>query len=288
MKRKIAILFVPLLLSILLGAPLARAGDEVEDQLKSGYLDKTLTLRHFYKGNHLHFQSDGTLIGFAPVGPWTVDGQVSVKSIKVHGRAVQIRGRRVCLVFDAKGKPPRDVLTSLAESNIKDRDKLAEPYRANNVEIEIEFASEKPSLDQVLSAMNAVFLKPGESMRDFVPDFWQDYFDQVEGQAKSVRHSSDPVYTVKRGKISAPHVTHMPEFVFSDEARKAKYQGTVILSLVVDESGSARDIEIVNPLGLGLDENAAEGAREYKFEPAKQDGKPVSVKVAIEVDFHLY
>ncbi|HKH99826.1 MAG TPA: energy transducer TonB [Candidatus Sulfotelmatobacter sp.] len=288
MKRRTAVLFALLLLSILLGAPLARAGDDVEDQLKSDYADKVLTLRHFYKGNHLHFQSDGALVGFAEVGPWTLDGQVSVKRIRVHDRTVQIRGRRVCLVFDAKGKPPRDVLTSLAESNAKDRDKLAEPFRANDVEIEIEFASERPDLDQVLSAMNAVFLKSGESMRDFVPDFWQDYFDQVEGQPKTVRHSSDPVYTFKRGEVSAPRVTHQPNPEFSEEARRAKYQGTTVLSLVVDESGSTRDIEVVNPLGLGLDEKAVGAVSTWKFEPGKKDGKPVPVRIAVETDFHLY
>jgi len=288
MKPRNAVLFAPLLLSILLAAPLARAGDNVEDQLKADYADKVLTLRHFYTGNRLHFRSDGELTGFAPIGPWTLDGQISVKSIKVHGRAVQIRGRRVCLVFDLKDKPARDVLVFLAESKAKDRDKLEAPFRANEVEIEIEFASEKPDLDQVIAAMNAIFLKSGESMRDFVPDFWQDYLDQAEGQPKRVRHSSDPVYAVKRGEISPPRVTYQPNPEFSEDARRAKYQGTTVLSLVIDESGSARDIEIVNPLGLGLDEKAVEAVSTWKFEPGKKDGKPVSVRVAVETDFHLY
>jgi TonB family protein len=285
--KKCAVLLVPML-TMLLGAQLAWAGDDVEEQLKSEYRDKVLTLRHFYEGNHLQFQPDGSLIGSASVGPWTVDGQIAVKTIKLHGRTLQIKGRRVCLVFDAKEKPARDVLESLRESKRKDHEKIEQIFRdRKDVEIEIEFPSEKPHTQDIAPAMNAVFLAPAESLRDIVPDFWRDYFDQNMGQPP-VQRSADPVYVVKRGEVSPPRTMHNPDPEFSDEARIAKYQGTMILSIVVDPSGAVRDLGIVTPLGLGLDEQAVAAVRSWRFEPGMKDGSPVAVKVAVEVDFRLY
>jgi TonB family protein len=66
-----------------------------------------------------------------------------------------------------------------------------------------------------------------------------------------------------------------------------KFQGVATLSLVVDASGKPTDIQIQSPLGLGLDEKAVEAVSKWKFEPAKKDGKPVPVAIAVEVDFHL-
>jgi TonB family protein len=286
--QRFTTLFALWMFSILIAAPSACASSDVEDQLKSDYLDKVLTLRHFYKGDLLRFQFDGAVVGVAEVGPWTVDGQIFVKSIEVRGRALDIQGRRVCLVFDNKAKPYRDVLESLAESSAKDKDKLAEPYQKKIVEIQIGLASEHPDLKEIVSAMNAVFLEPGESIREVVPDFWRDYFDQLDGQPRSVRHSTEPVYVVKPGEISPPRQTYAPSPEFSEDAPRAKYQGSLTLSLVVDASGATRDIEIASPLGLGLDEKAVASVSTWKFEPAKKDGEPVAVKIEVEVDFHLY
>jgi TonB family protein len=88
--------------------------------------------------------------------------------------------------------------------------------------------------------------------------------------------------------VSAPHAVYDPEPEYSEEARKAKYQGDVVLSVIVDPSGHTRDIHIVRSLGLGLDEKAVEAVRRWRFDPAIKDGQPVAVLVNIEVKFHLY
>jgi len=61
-----------------------------------------------------------------------------------------------------------------------------------------------------------------------------------------------------------------------------------MLSLVVTPEGNTTDIKVTTSLGSGLDEKAIEAVRQWKFEPATKDGKPVAVKVAVEVSFHLY
>ncbi len=90
------------------------------------------------------------------------------------------------------------------------------------------------------------------------------------------------------GGVSPPRVVYQPEIEFSEEARKAKYQGTCVLALVVDSSGRPVNIRISQSLGMGLDEKAIEAAKKYRFEPGMKDGHPVAVEIALEVDFRLY
>jgi periplasmic protein TonB len=90
------------------------------------------------------------------------------------------------------------------------------------------------------------------------------------------------------GGVSAPKELYAPEPEYSEEARKAKYQGTCVLYLIVGPDGKPRDIRVARSLGLGLDEKAIEAVRQWKFEPAMKDGKPVAVAINVEVDFRLY
>jgi periplasmic protein TonB len=91
------------------------------------------------------------------------------------------------------------------------------------------------------------------------------------------------------GRVSAPIPLFQPEAEFSDEARRAKYQGVCLVGLIVDAQGNPQNVHIVRPLGMGLDEKAMEAVRKYKFKPAMRDGKtPVAVPVNVEVNFRLY
>jgi periplasmic protein TonB len=89
------------------------------------------------------------------------------------------------------------------------------------------------------------------------------------------------------GGVSPPSILYKVEPEYSEEARKAKFQGTVLLFVVVDEKGNPRDIKILRPLGLGLDQKAVEAVEKWKFSPGKKDGKPVPVQAQIEVNFRL-
>ena len=89
------------------------------------------------------------------------------------------------------------------------------------------------------------------------------------------------------GGVSNPVALYMPEPEYSEEARKAKYQGTVVLEVVVDASGHPRNLKVVRSLGLGLDEKAIEAVEKWKFRPGYKDGKPVTVAATVEVNFRL-
>ena len=95
------------------------------------------------------------------------------------------------------------------------------------------------------------------------------------------------IYSVGGG-VSAPRIVFQPDPEYSDEARKAKYQGVVVLWCVVGADGRVRDIRVQRSLGMGLDQKAVEAVRNWKFEPARKDGTPVPVQVSVEVNFRLY
>jgi len=88
--------------------------------------------------------------------------------------------------------------------------------------------------------------------------------------------------------VSAPRAIYSPDPEYSDEARRVKFQGNVVLSLVVDPMGHVRDIHVARSLGMGLDEKAIDAVKKWKFEPGMKDGYPVSVQVNVEVNFRLY
>jgi len=89
------------------------------------------------------------------------------------------------------------------------------------------------------------------------------------------------------GGVSAPQLLHKVEPEYSEEARKAKYQGTVLLYIEVSPDGRATNIKVARSLGLGLDEKAIEAVKQWKFKPGQKNGTPVTVAATIEVNFRL-
>jgi len=89
------------------------------------------------------------------------------------------------------------------------------------------------------------------------------------------------------GGVTAPVVLFKPEPEYSEDARKAKYQGTVLLYIQVDTGGKAINVKVLKSLGLGLDEKAMEAVKKWRFKPGTKDGKPVVVEASVEVNFRL-
>src|SRR3984957_5510579 len=96
----------------------------------------------------------------------------------------------------------------------------------------------------------------------------------------------DGVYRAGNG-VSQPTLISKVEPEYSEEARKAKHQGVVVLQIVVDTKGNAVNPKVMKSLGLGLDEKAIEAVKQWKFTPGFKDGKPVAVAATVEVNFRL-
>jgi len=94
------------------------------------------------------------------------------------------------------------------------------------------------------------------------------------------------VFTAGNG-TTAPTVLTRVDPEYSEEARKAKYGGAVVLSIVVDTDGRARNIRVVRSVGMGLDEKAVEAVGQWRFRPGTNKGVPVKVRAQVEVTFRL-
>ncbi len=89
------------------------------------------------------------------------------------------------------------------------------------------------------------------------------------------------------GGVTNPVPVYRPEAQYPEEARKAGCQGSVLLSLVVDETGKPANINVIVPLAMGLDEAAVEAVSQWRFIPGRKDGKAVPVLVKVQVTFRL-
>ena len=90
------------------------------------------------------------------------------------------------------------------------------------------------------------------------------------------------------GGVSQPIPIYQPEPEFSEEARKAKFQGVVTVSVIVDAQGKPQNVHVSRGVGMGLDEKAIEAVQQYRFKPAKKNGKPVAVYLNVEVNFEIF
>jgi len=97
------------------------------------------------------------------------------------------------------------------------------------------------------------------------------------------------IFSAGTGGYGVPVCVYCPNAQFSDEAVKAKYQGTVTLTIVILADGRTSDIHVAKGLGLGLDENAITAVRTWRFKPALgPNGKPAPVRMSVEMQFRLY
>jgi TonB family protein len=102
-----------------------------------------------------------------------------------------------------------------------------------------------------------------------------------------LRNPSGIVYAVG-GDVSAPVVLFGVDPGYSEEARKKHLNGTVVLSIVVDIDGRARDIHLLANPGMGLDQKAIEAVQKWSFKPGMKDGQPVNVRANIDFNFRLF
>lgn len=297
-----------LLLSLFLGLATFAVADDLDRQLHDTYADKTLVLRGFYSGEHLRYNSSGSLVSRNSSGDWTSDGFVLITDIGVKGHTLRIKARRMSALSLNKTFSLRAAENEVVRPG---------ESRAIVVEIEADLGTPHPSADHVDAAVAKIFLSAKDDFASQVPDYWRPcvpaglagkdencHFapeilgipgvgvpghDPSEIAAASAEQTSPAGqrFRVPKG-VSPPRVTLHNEPEFSDLARRMKYQGTGVVGLTVNQEGVPTHVYVLNPLGCGLDAQAVRAVEGWRFKPAEKDGQPVSVEIAVEVDFRLY
>lgn len=279
----------------------------VEQHLRDQFRSKTLLLRKFYSGDHLLYDSAGGLIGKEMVGDWTSDGFVVLDEFRTSGPRLIIEARRLLVT---RSTP------EFAFGAAKRRSADGKDLGPALVEIDVDFGTAAPSVEEADAAISRIFLNEQDSLVDLVPDYWRPCVlgglswknetcrfspeviaipgvalsDKNHGiQAAPGNGLAPPgqVFLVGKG-VSPPKPISCPEPEFSEEARAAKYQGITSLGLIVNVEGKPTRIRILSPLGAGLDAQAVRAVEKWRFAPAEKDGEPVPVEIAVEVNFHLY
>ena len=108
-------------------------------------------------------------------------------------------------------------------------------------------------------------------------------------QAQTVPGDVAPEFTFEGGNgdgyVSPPTLIHWVDPIYTQRMKRAQYEGICSVSLVVNVHGVPQDVHVVRPLGMGLDESAIRAVRQYRFNPAVNNGKPIAVNGIVSVRF---
>lgn len=276
-------LLFTLLLFVAAGQTCLSADDKLEDALNHQYKGHIYTLRNAMTATTQQYDSRGNSPTASALGPWTVDGRLLIKKIKLEANKLVVEGQRSGVEFEAK------------------KGTLVSAKLDQKVKLDISLDQPLDSAEHAHAILGHIFAFTQEDFVASVPQLWKKYLTgnlesySADGQQMTFKRPArdqkpeplDGIYHVGNG-VSAPRPTYSPDPNYSVAARANKFQGTAVFTIVVGPDGNVHNVQLAQPLGLGLDETSAEIIKTWKFEPGKRNGEPVAVEVSVEVEFHLF
>lgn len=269
---------------------LAQSADQqdVAAILKRHYVDQALILRRAVEKNKQMYDSAGILAGDAKDGPWTVYAGVMPKKIALSASELRIEGYRLEFAFDA-------------------REKALAPYKSKqHIQLVVGLAEPLTTIDQAEAILAKVFALTDDDVIASVPEIWKPYLKRRAALKKDPSLASaevDGLQPLARPKpmtqaemdkkekelgVTAPKAISTPEPNYSSFAKKHNFQGLVVLTAVVGADGQVHNAYIARPAGMGLDEQAIEVMKYWRFKPGTKNGRPVPVEMSLEIQFNLY
>lgn len=267
------------------------------------FLNRSFTIRNFYQGSRLSYDSAGALLGKPEPGYWSRDGMVLISSVKLDSdNQLFLRGERYCIEFDPASGEFNNVRTG------------------DHLEISIHLQASQLNLQSTIAVLQKVFVTAHEKLTDMAPPYWANCLNyKVERPDKhglweceagnttevpgivgrklvwdmplpdNSPHSGIRLYLLQhrvayfeQAAVSPPRLQVAPDPLFKWEQRRVRLDElTCVLSIVVGEDGRARDIFIVTPVGMGLDDDAVAAVQQWRFSPARRDGRPVAIHARV-------
>jgi TonB family protein len=257
MIRKTSFLF----LAILLVQAATASAENVKDALNHKHKHHVLALRSpFTPGYDQKFNSAGQLLNAAPPTPWLLYGGIYVEKLNLSSDTLRVQGP----------------LAAFTDQKIDGQHVLVRFSKSRSIEIHLDRPLK--SLDDAEALMGRVFFLGADAAEHAKPEL----------RRADDAIPDDQIYDYHQDGVKAPTGTFTPEPDFSEEARKAKFQGEVSLSLVVDKAGNVARIRVDKVLGHGLDEHAMQAMKAWRFTPGSRNGEPVAVRERVSVGFNLY
>jgi TonB family protein len=251
-------------------------------KVKDEYLQKVVTLRHFYAERRLVFDEQGNPKDKLSEGPWTLFGKLNIVRFRLDGNKLKLQGERVFVGRSKDGKLP-----------------LQQFRTTEGVEIEIGLTSTDAA--GMTTALRRVFLASNEDLADFVPDYWRKFLRPtlrpLPGDPAASRADSYPTQYVKPGELPKRvrvsqgvlqgKALKQPRPTYPEIAKSYRQSGSVTLHAIITGEGKIAELAIVQPAGFGLDEAAIEAVKQWEYSPYVLQGEPVSVETQITVNFTL-
>ncbi|HEV2113926.1 MAG TPA: energy transducer TonB [Terriglobales bacterium] len=244
--------------------------------LRDQLVGHVVTLRHFYSADEQTYDANGALRGHSEIGPWTTDGIIQITGLKVSGSRLTIEANRIFVTWSPAVGETRKIQYSRAFGHHVLIEVELEPTRAN-----------APS-----TAVTKLFLTKGENLSQIVPDLWREYFNPKEStkpaDASPAPGAKPSTRTVTLGQGTTEGKLRkkvVPEY--PDLAKEFRAQGTVALHAIIDTDGTVRSLRVKEPVGMGLDEAAADAVSQWKYAPYTYQGRPIQVDTMIIVNYNL-
>jgi len=245
----------------------------VADQLDSKFKGEIFLLRGFYSGDQLEYDQNGVLRSTATQEPWTL-AHVEITKLTLTPQSIVILGNRMGTLYK-NGKPGfvkvGKVKIEVTRSNLD--------------------ADKKETLDQVIGR---IFIESEEDLRPLLPEYWQSYLAGNDLKSRSAAwraktdsngYKSQVSVSKTSDRVSAPQPVYLKDPKYTKEAHAHRVEGITRLGTIIETTGTASNIAILEPLGMGLDEQAILALKQSKFQPAMNNGHPVRVQIEIEMDF---
>jgi TonB family protein len=225
----------------------------------------------------LKFDSAGRSLSSAKSSSWLLYGAIYVEKLNLSSDTLRLDGRRATY-YEEKKSGKRLLLTY---------------DKTRHIEVHLDHPLN--SMDDADAIMDRIFFLGPDALDHIRPEFRRADDNTPDSEIYKVsQREFRPASANTAGSndnnaiVLPPRPTYTPEPDFSEQARHAKYQGTVVLGIVIDKAGKVSRIRLDRPLGMGLDENAMESVKQWRFSPATRNGEPVAVAMDIEVSFNLY
>lgn len=254
MKTLVAIL-------VLASACPALADNELKDALKKTYENRILVLRTPLQSGDQEFDSAGKPLKEPPANQWRVYGPLLINGIKLDATRLRLEAVRLSSPNDLK--PAKEMLLQSGKT----------------IKVDIHLDHPLGSAAEAQDILDRVFFLELKKAEFPLPEYRRP--NEMTGGDQNIQSPDQ-----RRGVGPKPIYTPNPDF--SEQARKAKYGGSVSLAVVVDSQGRVSRVKLLRPLGMGLDEKAMETVATWRFDPAMRNGQPVAVQVNVEVSFNLY
>jgi len=243
--------------------PTAHA-QNLKDFLNQQCKDKVLPVRYPFNHGEQEFDPSGQHLSQSPLDKWLIYGGLHIEKIKLSKEGLVLQGH---IAFTGRYRAGVPVIINLGKP----------------VKVRVHFDGRTVTVDQARELLARIFFLDDADHRHAMPEYCRsDYRPDDAG----VRQP-EPL-TIGKDDVKPPKPLYTPEPSFSEQARHGRYQSEVVMDIVLDQTGSVSDIRIENPVGQGLDENAVDAVKTWRFSPATRNGESVPVQMKLEVSFNLF